>query len=181
MHSTDDVTCVDDFERYGKCVQFKGRGISTSASRIQSLFRRNVVDRPEFAGRASGVRLIEGDIWREAVRLASEIADKERDAFHVVVVDHAPSASESLEWAELGLRLLRPDGILVLTNYTHAKEHDSRCPRPGIDAFMNVHAHKIRVLRTGWHVFIQKRAKPLALPTCQSEYFDPHPADAKCA
>ena len=97
-----------------------------------------------------------------------------------MVIDHTRYSGDTLELAGLGLRLLAPDGVLVLTNYTHAKEHDARCPRLGIDAFIAANAYEVRVLQTAWHVFLQKRASPLVRPGCQSEYFDPHAPPSPC-
>lgn len=81
------------------------------------------------------------------------------------------TAQEALESMVRSFPYLKPGGTLVATNYTHNKEHDARCPRVGIDAFLNTYVDRIKVLRTAWHVFIEKRKSPLKRGECRSEYF----------
>jgi hypothetical protein len=91
----------------------------------------------------------------------------------LVCVDNTADSSRALEHAVLAFRLVRPGGVLVLTNYTHSLDRDARCPRRGIDAFLDAYAYDASVMRTAWHVFVKRRETPLAAPPCHSEYFDP--------
>jgi SAM-dependent methyltransferase len=201
------LVCVERFDRYGACAHFRDRGIPTSATALRAAFARNVLDNVEYAGKVS---LVEGaasstrgsgsgsgsgngrgngngnggnDLWADVARVALSLGSgTQRDrSFDVVVVDHTRNAADTLELAILALRALRPGGVLVLTNYTHAREHDVRCPRPGIDAFLDTFAHELRVLQTAWHTFVQKRVDKLPLPPCMSEQFDPHSPIPTCA
>lgn len=101
--------------------------------------------------------------------------------FDIVYVD-CRGSRHALEHAVLTFPLLAPGGVMVLQNYTHSKEHDYRCPRMGIDAFADCYAPWIRVLRPGFHFFLQKRVEPFAVPPCHSEYFDePEPGFPDCS
>ncbi len=106
-----------------------------------------------------------------AALAAMRAARKELGAYDVVYID-ARSSRHALETAVLAFPLLAPGGVLVLTNYTHSKERDARCPRRGIDGFVDAYSGDLRVLRNGFHTFLERRVKPLPSPPCFSEYFD---------
>jgi hypothetical protein len=91
-------------------------------------------------------------------------------AYDMVYVD-ARDSVHALESSVHAMRLLRPGGILVLQNYTHNQEHDTNCPRVGIDAFLATYVRYITVRRNGFHTFVQKRAQALPLRNCHSEYY----------
>ena len=93
--------------------------------------------------------------------------------FDIVYID-AKGSRHALEHAVLTFPMLVPGGVMIIQNYTHSKEHDQRCPRMGIDAFADCYAPWIRVLRPGFHFFLQKRVEPLTVAPCHSEYFDEH-------
>ena len=47
---------------------------------------------------------------------------------------------------------------MVVQNYAHNREHDSVCPRKGIDAFVDVYGPlHINVLSPTFHFFIEKK------------------------
>jgi hypothetical protein len=101
--------------------------------------------------------------------------------YDLVYLD-ARSSRHALEAAALSFPLLRPDGRMVITNYTHSRAHDSACPRRGIDGFLDAYASELQVLRSGFHVLLARRPTPIALPPCRSEYFDGQedPRPARC-
>jgi hypothetical protein len=93
--------------------------------------------------------------------------------FDFVYVD-AESSRHAMEVATLAFPMLRRGGgVMVITNYTHGKLHDSACPRRGIDGFLDAYATELKVLRPAFHLFLERRAVAFALPfPCRSEYFD---------
>lgn len=91
--------------------------------------------------------------------------------FDLVYIDADGSARDCLEQAVLVFPLLKPAGLLIFDDYTHSREHDQSCPRPGIDAFVNTYARELKVVHSGWQLILQKRRKKLALPKCLSEYY----------
>lgn len=94
--------------------------------------------------------------------------------FDLVAVDCTWGARGSLEALVRAFPMLAPGGVLVATNYTHSREHDASCPRRGIDAFLDCYVDQVRVVLTRWHVFARRRAAPLALQPCFSEYHEDH-------
>lgn len=166
------LTCIDRYSDYGNCMHFRDAAIPTSAKRLRAAFQRNILSSGAFS---ASVELVEGEPWAEMSRIALT-----PQRFDLVAVDHTLHAPDTLELATLALRLVKPGGIIVLTNYTHSREHDQRCPRLGIDVFLTAFAHQVRVLQTAWHTFVQRRASPLPIPPCLSEQFEPHPPIKPC-
>ena len=91
--------------------------------------------------------------------------------FDFIYIDASKHSQNVLEDAVLSFDLLKPDGLMIFDDYTHNKEHDVNCPRPAIDAFMNVYATQIKVLLTRWQVVLKKRKTPLPKKPCYSEFY----------
>lgn len=91
--------------------------------------------------------------------------------FDFVYIDGNKHSQNVIEDAVLSFPLIKPNGIMILDDYTHNKEHDINCPRPGIDAFMNLYANEIQVLHTRWQVVLKKRKNPLKRRACYSEFY----------
>lgn len=106
-----------------------------------------------------------------AALVAMRAAKKEQGAYDVVYID-TRSSKHAMETAVLAFPLLAPGGVLVFTNYTHSKERDARCPRRGIDGFIDAYSNDLKVLRNGFHTFLERRVKPLPHAPCFSEYFE---------
>ena len=90
--------------------------------------------------------------------------------FDFVFID-AQSSKHAMEMATLAFPMLAKLGVMAITNYTHGRTHDAGCPRRGIDGFLDAYATELKVLRSAFHVFIERRAEPFVL-SCASEYFD---------
>jgi hypothetical protein len=100
--------------------------------------------------------------------------------YDIIVID-AQGSRHALDTAVLAWPLLAPEGVMVWTNYTHNKEHDTACPRKGIDAFIEIYAPYLTVLRTAFHTFVRRRGVPLDIRDCHSEHFpEPGPEFPDC-
>ena len=91
--------------------------------------------------------------------------------FDFVYIDASLHSKNALEDAVQSFILLKPGGLMIFDDYTHNKEHDINCRRPGIDAFINIYANEIEVLRLAWAVVIKKRLVSLPRRPCYSEYY----------
>ena len=78
------------------------------------------------------------------------------ERFHVVYVDgdHRPEAV--LNDAVLAYLLLQPGGVLMFDDYPWKHPDGRPGPKAGIDAFMELHSHNLKVLHHGWQVILQK-------------------------
>jgi len=91
--------------------------------------------------------------------------------FDFIYIDANRHSKNVLEDAVLSFPLLKPNGIIIFDDYTHNKEHNVNCPRPGIDAFISIYVEEIKVLHSGWQVIIKKRNPPLKRKPCYSEKY----------
>lgn len=76
--------------------------------------------------------------------------------FDFIYIDANRHSQNVLEDAIMSFQLLKPNGIMIFDDYTHNKEHDINCPRPGIDCFLNNYLNEIKILHKGWQVIIKK-------------------------
>jgi hypothetical protein len=149
MTSSDcSATVVDSFE-YEPCVGYLGKGVWNP--HVESTFRKNMAS----IGRSSSVRVIKQSSSAGLRKLSSGA-----ETYDIVYID-ARSSLQALEALVLVLPLMKKQGILVVTNYVHSKEHDTRCPRRGIDAFMDIFSSEVKVLSNRFHTFMQKRSTSL--------------------
>jgi predicted O-methyltransferase YrrM len=93
------------------------------------------------------------------------------ERFDLVYLDAGKCARDVLEQAVLVWPLLNKRGLLVFDDYTNSAEHGSECPKRGIDAFLDMYAHELKLRKAGWQVIVQKRSRPLARKACRSEFF----------
>lgn len=101
--------------------------------------------------------------------LTSSVQEAVYDA---VAIDARGNSRDALQTMVLAWpHVRRGGGVMIVSNYTFSKEHDARCPRRGIDAFMDAYSDDLRVLATQWHVFIARLRVPRVVPGCASEYF----------
>jgi hypothetical protein len=157
------ATVVDEFD-YPPCVAYEGA--PTWNPGVETTFRDNM----RAIGRATRVRVVKRPAFDA---LAAELAKQTRNTvqYDVVYVD-ARGSRHALETMVMAFRLLKKGGVMVVTNYVHSKEHDVRCPRRGIDAFLDVYSPDVRVLVNRFHTFLQRREAPLHVPPCHSEFYD---------
>jgi hypothetical protein len=174
------VTVLADFDAQPSCVGFRGTPVWNPD--VERAFEHNM-DVLFAASRADRLRLLRGDPTASLLRLRCEAADAAdaagaagaagADAAFDVVYVNCRSSKHAMESAVLALPLLAPGGVMVLTNNVHGRAHDAACPRRGIDGFLDAYVTDVRVLRGGFHLFVEKRARPIALPLpCRAEAYD---------
>ncbi|QQC63091.1 class I SAM-dependent methyltransferase [Paraburkholderia ginsengisoli] len=83
--------------------------------------------------------------------LARLLADGKKGYFDFVYVDGSHQAADVLADAVLGFRLLKVGGIIAFDDYLWSEQLPSgkdplRCPKPAIDAFVNLNFRKLEVL-----------------------------------
>jgi len=97
--------------------------------------------------------------------------------FDFIYIDANRHSKNVLEDAVLSYPLLKPGAMMIFDDYTNNKEHDINCPKPGIDAFLNMYIQELKVLKTQWQVVVVKRKTHLPRKLCFSEFYkEPHKA-----
>lgn len=84
--------------------------------------------------------------------LSRMLAFGKQGYFDLIYVDGSHQAPDVLCDAVLGFRLLRTGGVMVFDDYLWSEfstqECDPlRCPKPAIDAFVNLHQRKLEILQ----------------------------------
>jgi predicted O-methyltransferase YrrM len=86
------------------------------------------------------------------IALAKLISDGKQGYFDFIYVDGSHQAPDVLLDAVMSFKLLRVGGVLAFDDYLWAEglpgqTDPLRCPKPAIDAFVNIHIRKIKVIR----------------------------------
>jgi predicted O-methyltransferase YrrM len=96
--------------------------------------------------------------------LSRLLSENKKDYFDFIYIDGSHEASEVLCDAVLGFKLLRIGGIMAFDDYLWTKEFPYgkdilRCPKPAIDAFINLNIRKLQILSAPlYQIYIQKTA-----------------------
>lgn len=158
------LVCLDDFSEVAP--QTLRRAATKSRhDRNENPVRRACMDNLAADMAAKRVMVIEGRA-EDTLRALPVSAE-----FDLVYIDADKSSRGVLEHAVLAWPLLKPRGFMVFDDYTNSREHDTSCPRPGIDAFLDNYAHELKVRHAGWQVIAQKRTKKLPRRACKSEFY----------
>lgn len=113
--------------------------------------------------------------WKDRVHVlrgySRDMVRSLKVSFDFVYIDANRHSQNVLEDAVLSFPLIKPNGIIIFDDYTHNKEHDANCPKPGIDAFLNLYADQIVVLFSKWQVIVRKRVNKIPRKPCYSEFW----------
>jgi len=93
------------------------------------------------------------------------ITDK---VFDFVYIDASRHSRDVLEDAILSWYLIKKGGLLIFDDYTNSHENDNNCPRPAIDAFLNIYSNELDIIHSKWQVVIKKK-NPTNRQPCYSE------------
>lgn len=98
------------------------------------------------------------------VCLARLLAMGGANYFDFVYIDGSHQAPDVLCDAVLGFKLLRPGGVIAFDDYLWSEDlpygrDPLRCPKPAIDAFVNLHFRQLTVLSAPlYQLYVQKSA-----------------------
>jgi predicted O-methyltransferase YrrM len=94
--------------------------------------------------------------------LARLLSQGKKGYFDFVYVDGSHQAPDVLADAVLGFRLLKVGGVMAFDDYLwseplHSGKDPLRCPKPAIDAFVNLNFRKLEVLSAPlYQLYLQK-------------------------
>lgn len=78
------------------------------------------------------------------------------DYYNLIYIDASHEGLNVLEDAVLSFRLLKKHGILIFDDYLWKSEKRNVLPKPAIDAFLSMYAHRIKVLHIGYQAIIRR-------------------------
>lgn len=116
------------------------------------------------------VTVIPGDVESSMLRLAHACKDN-GDPWDLVYIEGLDAAT-LLRLASLAFTCTAPGGLMVFDDYTYSPDHDTSCPRRGVDAFSDTHSRLLRSIGpSGWQAIFCRRVRALKHAPCRSEYY----------
>lgn len=127
---------------------------------VEARFRHNVAAAVGRAAHPVDLKVHKG--YSDAV-LARLLAEGRRGHFDFVYIDGSHQAPDVLADAVLGFRLLRVGGLMAFDDYLWSEDlpygkDPLRCPKPAVDAFVNLNFRKLRVVQlpANYQLYVQK-------------------------
>lgn len=141
-----EVHCVDTWE--GGVEHNEGGSARTDMHDVERRFLRNTQLSIEKASHRVDLRVHKG---RSDIELSRLIAHGLQGYFDFIYIDGSHQAPDVLCDAVLGFRLLRENGVMIFDDYLWQESLPQgvdpiRCPKPAIDAFVNLYCRKVTVL-----------------------------------
>jgi hypothetical protein len=150
-----EIHCVDTWDG-GE--EHKKQGIDFTA--VEETFDKNIA---LAAKDKTNLKIIKHKGYSDSI-LSKFLALGKRNYFDFIYIDGSHQAADVLCDGVLAFRLLRIGGILAFDDYMfmHGAPHERNifnCPKPAIDAFINIHFRKIKFLAdigSNYQVYIEK-------------------------
>jgi predicted O-methyltransferase YrrM len=150
------IVCVDTWEG---SVEHKLDG--TNMWQVESRFDRNIARSIECAVNEVTVAKVKG---RSDVTMASLLSGAEQLRCDFIYIDGSHMAADVLADAVLGFKLLKVGGVMAFDDYTWVEAMPYgkdllRCPKPAIDAFINLNFNNLELMTTtNTQVFVRRTA-----------------------
>lgn len=152
-----EIYCVDSWE--GGFEHQKGQNAEANLPLVEKRFRHNT--QLAIKNAKNDVELVIHKGWSDAV-LSKLIAEEKQNYFDFIYVDGSHCAPDVLCDAVLGFRLLKKNGFMFFDDYLWSNQQPLKldpiqCPKLAIDAFTNIYARKIIIIRAIlYQLYIQK-------------------------
>ena len=152
-----EIHCIDTWE--GGVEHQSGGLAETDMSSVESRFQKNTRLAIQKTNLDTELVIHKG---YSDVCMASLLSQNKKQYFDFVYIDGSHQAPDVLCDAVLGFRLLRIGGVMVFDDYLWFEELNTgrdilRCPKPAIDAFINLNFRKINIIQMPlYQLYIQK-------------------------
>lgn len=152
-----EIHCVDTWE--GGVEHQIGAGNAADMQSVEARFLHNIHTAKNRASKAVDLHIHKG--YSDAC-LPKLLNEGRRNYFDFIYIDGSHQAPDVLFDAVVGFRLLKVGGVMAFDDYLWfenlAEGKDPlRCPKPAIDAFINLNFRKLQVMYTpNYQLYIQK-------------------------
>jgi hypothetical protein len=152
-----EIHCIDSWE--GGIEHKPGGFVESDMSSVEQRFRHNTRLAIESAKKQVVLRVHKG---YSDVMLSGLLAGGKTGYFDFIYIDGSHQAPDVLLDAVIAFRLLRVGGIIAFDDYLWFEDLPSgidllRCPKPAIDAFVNLNFRKLKVLHAPLRqIYVQK-------------------------
>jgi predicted O-methyltransferase YrrM len=157
IHNPIEIHCVDTWEGG---VEHKAGGMAqTNMQSVESRFLHNTQTAINKVENRANLYIHKG---YSDICLANILSGGKQGYFDLVYIDGSHQAHDVICDAILGFKLLANGGVMIFDDYLWYEELDSgrdilRCPKPAIDAFINIFFRKINIIRMPlYQIYIQK-------------------------
>jgi predicted O-methyltransferase YrrM len=150
-----ELHCIDTWEG-----GIEHQDINTSMDAVEKRFTHNIA-----AAKAAASHDVNIVIHKDQsdMALARLLVEGKRNYFDFIYVDGSHQAADVLYDAAVAFRLLKGGGLMVFDDYLWYENLPGgkdllRCPKPAIDAFVNLNINKLEVLTAPLYQFyVSKR------------------------
>lgn len=152
-----EIHCIDTWD--GGIEHKEGGTAPSDMKAVESRFKINTEKALSQAVHQVDLHIHKNLSHRALVRL---LADGKDNYFDFIYVDGSHQAPDVLCDAVLAFKLLKVGGTMAFDDYLWTNELTSareilKCPKPAVDAFVNIHFQKIRVLKMPlYQLYLQK-------------------------
>jgi predicted O-methyltransferase YrrM len=141
-----EIHCIDSWE--GGIEHQPGGFVESEMSSVEQRFHHNT--RLAIQSAAKDVALVVHKAYSD-VLLPRLLAEGKAGYFDFIYIDGSHQAPDVLFDAVVAFKLLRIGGTMAFDDYLWSEDLPTgidllRCPKPAIDAFVNLHARKLKVL-----------------------------------
>jgi len=143
-----EIFCIDTWE--GGQEHKQGKINYTEMNQAEYRFKKNI---QHAIDRVKNKATVTAKKCESCAALSQLIVDKKSEYFDLVYIDASHDAADVLQDAILSFRLLKVGGIIVFDDYlwgtwgsrSNSQNNIMRCPKMGIDSFVNCFYEKIQV------------------------------------
>ncbi|HEX4859556.1 MAG TPA: class I SAM-dependent methyltransferase [Usitatibacteraceae bacterium] len=149
-----EIHCVDT---WSGGVEHQSAGVDMAS--VETRFRENTALAISRVSNPVALHIHKGASSDQLVKL---LAGGHRGSFDFVYVDGSHQAADVLADAVLAFMLAKPGAMLVFDDYLWAENlpygrDPLRCPKPAIDAFINLNFRKLNILSAPlYQIYVQK-------------------------
>ncbi len=145
-HQPVEIHCIDTWE--GGIEHQAGGFVASNMSEVESRFHRNIALAQSRSAHPAPVMFYKN---RSDLALAALLSGGKANYFDFIYVDGSHQAPDVLFDAVLSFKLLAINGLLIFDDYNWSENLPQgkdilRCPKPAIDAFVNLNFRKLRLL-----------------------------------
>lgn len=152
-----EIHCIDTWE--GGVEHQAGGGAEANMQSVESRFLQNTQSAISITGNKVDLHIHKG---YSDICMAQLLSEGKQDYFDFVYIDGSHQAPDVLCDAVLGFKLLQKGGVMIFDDYLWLEELATgrdilRCPKPAIDAFINLYFRKINVIPMPlYQMYVQK-------------------------
>ncbi|MBD1997799.1 class I SAM-dependent methyltransferase [Leptolyngbya sp. FACHB-541] len=141
-HGSAQVTCIDTFQGSAEHSRFDADYVQSLESRFDANIAKTGVPQK---------------VQKQIGQSQEKLRSLPLNTYDLLYIDGSHIASDVLEDALLGWRLVKARGLIVFDDYGFSFDQNTQHnPKAGIDAFLTIFRDKIKITHKSYQVFVEK-------------------------